>query len=492
MYHSKLDHFPDGFLWGAASAAYQVEGAFDIDGKGSSVWDDFAHHSGKTFKGTNGNVAVDHYHHYKQDIALMAEQGLRAYRFSVAWSRIIPDGEGEINQTGLDFYIRLVDELIAHNIEPILTLYHWDLPLALQEKYNGWESRQTIQAFIKYCRVLFEALGEKVKYWITFNEQNVFTSMGYRWEAHPPIVSDLKRMYAANHMINLANAEAIQLFHQMVPNGKIGPSFGYGPTYSLNSRPDNILAALNGHEINNRWWMDIYCKGSYPKFAYKQLKELGIAPEVTEADRALLKSAKPDFLGINYYHGGTMQENRIENISEQGQKTKEFSAIDPYLMQPKEEQSQAPEIPMFESVSNPYLETTAWGWEIDPVGFRVALREIYAEYDLPIFITENGLGAFDTVEEDGSIQDDDRIQYFNNHILAMRKALTDGVELIGYCAWSFTDLLSWLNGYKKRYGFVYVNRDDDSEKDLARIPKKSFYWYQDLINQNGLNVTEKI
>lgn len=488
MYYDKLDDFPEDFLWGAASAAYQVEGAFDADGKGPSIWDSFSKIPGKTFMKTTGDVAVDHYHRFKEDVALMAEMGLKAYRFSVAWSRVVPGGGGPVNPAGLQFYVDLVDELLKNGVEPVLTLYHWDLPQALQDKYGGWESREIIPAFKEYCRILFEALGDKVKHWVTFNEQNVFTAMGYRWESHPPNVSDLKRMYQANHVINLANAEAINLFHEMLPLGKIGPSFGYGPTYALNARPENILAAVNSHEFNNRWWMDVYCKGSYPKFMYKQLSRLGIAPEVTAQDHILLRSAKPDFLGINYYHGGTVRENRIENTSETAVEKREFSATDPYLMQPKDEQAQSPEIPMFETVANPYLETTDWGWEIDPVGFRVALREVYAEYDLPIFVTENGLGAIDILEEDGTIQDDGRIEYLENHLLEVRKAITDGVEMIGYCAWSFTDLLSWLNGYKKRYGFVYINREEASEKDLARIKKKSFYWYQALIANNGADL----
>ena len=488
MLHTKLDSFPNEFLWGAASAAYQVEGGYDADGKGPSIWDSFTKIPGKTYLGTNGDVAVDHYNRYKEDVSLMAEMGLKAYRFSVAWSRIIPDGEGEVNEKGLQFYDNLIDELIARNVEPVLTLYHWDLPQTLQDKYGGWESRETIPAFKKYCRALFERFGKKVKYWVTFNEQNVFTAMGYRWQSHPPNVSDLKRMYQANHVINLANAEAINLFHELVPQGQIGPSFGYGPSYPLNARPENVLAAENNDAFNNQWWLDVYCKGEYPVFVMKQLEKLGIAPEVTEEDQKLLLSAKPNFMGINYYHGGTVRENRLENTVETDVETKEFSATDPYLMQPKNEQAQSPEVPMFESVSNPYLETTEWGWEIDPVGFRLALRRVYAQYGLPIFVTENGLGAIDVLEEDGTIQDNVRIEYLEKHLLEMKKAISDGVEMIGYCAWSFTDLLSWLNGYKKRYGFVYVNRDEHSEKDLKRLKKESFYWYQHVIQQNGENI----
>lgn len=488
MFHETLDSFPKNFLWGAASAAYQVEGAFDTDGKGPSIWDEFTKIPGKTFEGTNGDVAIDHYHRYKEDVKLMADMGLKAYRFSVSWSRILPDGEGEVNEAGLKFYEDLVDELIKNKVEPILTLYHWDLPLALQEKYKGWESRETIQAFKQYCALLFERLGKKVTYWVTFNEQNVFTSMGYRWEAHPPNVSDTKRLFEANHIINLANAEVIKLFKEMVPEGKIGPSFGYGPVYPLTANPADVLAAENAHDFNNGWWLDVYCKGRYPVSAFKHLEKMGVAPTVLPEDTVLLKEAKPDFLGINYYHGGTVKQNKLESKTQENQTDKQFSKTDPYLMQPKGEQSQSPEIPMFQSSENPYLEKTDWGWEIDPVGFRVALREVYARYDLPLFVTENGLGALDVLTEDEEINDDYRITYLENHISEMKKAVSDGVEMIGYCAWSFTDLLSWLNGYKKRYGFVYVNRTETDEKDMKRIPKKSFYWYKELIENNGKNI----
>ncbi len=488
MYHKTLDDFPKEFLWGAASAAYQVEGAWDADGKGPSVWDQFSKIPNKTFEGTNGDVAVDHYHRYKEDVALMKKMGLKAYRFSVAWSRVIPDGDGQVNQAGLAFYANLIDELISNGIEPVLTLYHWDLPLALQERYGGWESRKTIDAFLKYCDILFTAFKDKVKYWVTFNEQNVFTTLGYRLEAHPPGVRDLKRMYEANHIVNLANAKAIALFHQMVPNGLIGPSFGYGPMYPLTANPTDVLAAENGEALNNSWWLDVYCKGQYPKVIFKQLKALGLAPTLEEGDDEILKLGKPDFVGINYYHGGTAKVNGFEDTEEAVATDKDSNVTDPYLMQNNRSEEASPEKVMFAVVDNPYLEKTDWGWEIDPAGFRVALRRIYDRYDLPVFVTENGLGAIDELTANGEIHDDYRIQYLEKHLLEMKKAITDGVEVIGYCAWSFTDLLSWLNGYKKRYGFVYVNRDEYSEKDLARIPKDSFYWYQTVIETNGSDI----
>lgn len=488
MFHQKLDQFPKDFLWGSASAAYQVEGAWDTDGKGKSVWDEFSKIPGKTFEGTNGDVAVDHYHRFQEDVRLMAKMGLKAYRFSVAWTRIYPEGQGELNKKGLDFYENLVDELLKYEIEPIVTLYHWDIPQALQSKYGGWESREVIDDFHQYSVALFERLGKKVRYWITFNEQNVFTSMGYRWQSHPPGVADVKRMYEANHIINLANAKVIQTFHQMVPNGKIGPSFGHGPVYPFNCDPLHVLAADNAEEFNNYWWLDVYCFGHYPKVVFKHLEQLGVAPTIEAGDLELLASARPDFLGVNYYHGGTVKVNQMErNETDEGE-VKEFSATDPYLMKPKGERMQSPEIPLFNPVSNPFVEKTNWNWEIDPIGFRISLRRIQSRYDLPVMVTENGLGAIDILEENQQINDDYRINYLREHIIEMQKAMTDGVEVIGYCTWSFTDLLSWLNGYKKRYGFVYINRDEFDEKDLQRIPKKSFYWYKQVIKSNGENL----
>lgn len=488
MFHQKLDQFPKDFLWGSASAAYQVEGAWDTDGKGQSVWDEFTKIPGKTFEGTNGDVAVDHYHRYQEDVRLMAEMGLKAYRFSVAWARIYPKGKGELNEKGLEFYESLVDELLKYGIEPIVTLYHWDIPQALQDEYGGWESREVIDDFHQYCVALFERLGQKVRYWVTFNEQNVFTSMGYRWQSHPPGVADVKRMFEANHIINLANAKVIQTFHQMVPAGKIGPSFGHGPVYPFNCDPLNVLAADNAEEFNNHWWLDVYCFGRYPKVVFKHLEKLGAAPTIEAGDLELLASAKPDFLGVNYYHGGTVKANQMERTETHEGEVKEFSTTDPYLMKPKDEKMQSPETPLFNPVSNPFVEKTNWNWEIDPVGLRISLRRLQSRYDLPLMITENGLGAIDQLTENQEIHDDYRIHYLREHITEMQKAITDGVHIIGYCTWSFTDLLSWLNGYKKRYGFVYINRDEYSEKDLKRIPKKSFYWYKQVIESKGVKL----
>lgn len=475
MIHKELSDFPKKFLWGAASAAYQVEGAWNEDGKGPSNWDEYVRIPGTTFKGTNGDVAVDHYHRYKEDVALMSEMGLKAYRFSIAWTRIYPNGYGEVNEAGLRFYDDLINELIKNKVEPIVTLYHWDLPQALQEEYNGWESRKIIKDFNNYCVTLFKRYGDRVKYWVSLNEQNIFMMHGYQNGAHPPKVKDWKRMYQANHIASLANAKVIQSFRQFVPNGKIGPSFAYSPAYALSSKPEDVLANENAEELNNHWWMDVYAWGEYPKAVWNYLERQGFAPIIEEGDLELLKAGKPDFMGLNYYKTNTYEQNPLDGVGAGAMNTTGKKGSTPDMGIPG----------IFKTSKNPNLETTDWDWEIDPVGLRIALRRITNRYRLPILISENGLGAFDTLEENDVVNDEYRILFIRRHLQACQEAITDGVELLGYCVWSYTDLLSWLNGYQKRYGFVYINRDEDDEKDLRRIKKQSYFWYKKVIETNG-------
>lgn len=478
MIYEKLDNFRGDFLWGSASAAYQVEGGWDQDGKGKSIWDIYTKKEGTTYKNTNGDIAVDHYNRYKEDVSLMAEMGLKAYRFSIAWTRIYPNGRGKVNEEGLKFYENLIDELIKNDITPIVTLYHWDLPQHLQDLYGGWESREIINDFNNYCVTLFKRFGNKVKYWVTLNEQNVFLTLGYLTALHPPGVKDQKRMLQANHIANLANAKVIESFRKYVSNGMIGPSFAFGPNYAYSCNPQDVLAAENAEDLNCNWWLDVYCKGVYPTFALRYYERLGIAPIIEDGDLELLARVKPDFIGINYYQTTTVAMNSLdwvgasEGMNNTGKKgtTKESG------------------IPgVYKNVKNPYLETTNWDWNIDATGLRTGLRRLTSRYGLPILITENGLGEFDKLE-DNIVNDDYRIKYLKEHIIACKEAITDGVELLGYCTWSFTDLLSWLNGYQKRYGFVYIDRDENDEKDLRRIKKKSFYWYKDVISSNGENL----
>ncbi|MGV3467156.1 MAG: glycoside hydrolase family 1 protein, partial [Heyndrickxia sp.] len=472
MIHKTLTPFPNNFLWGAASAAYQVEGAWNEDGKGVSIWDKFVQIPGKTYKGTTGEIAVDHYHRYHDDIQLMVEMGLRAYRFSVAWTRIFPNGKGEINEKGIEFYDNLINELRKNKIEPILTLYHWDLPQALQDEYGGWESRNIISDFTNYSVELFKRFGDRVKYWVSLNEQNIFTSLGYRMAMHPPGIMDEKLFYQVNHHANLANASVIKEFHQYVPDGIIGPSFAYSPAYPASSNPKDIIAAENAEELNSHWWMDIYAWGKYPKVTWEYLKKNGLAPSMDEGDAELLKAGKPDFIGLNYYQTTTFEENPIEGGVSGGK------------MNTSGEKGSSKDtgIPgVFKTIANPYLNRTNWDWNIDPEGLRIALRRITNRYDLPILISENGLGEYDKLEENDSVIDDYRIEYIRSHIKSVQAAISDGGDVLGYCVWSFTDLLSWLNGFQKRYGLVYVNQYEEGIHDLRRMKKKSFYWYKEVI-----------
>ncbi|MFU2205424.1 glycoside hydrolase family 1 protein [Streptococcus pluranimalium] len=472
-----LKHIPKDFLWGSASAAYQVEGAWNADGKSPSVWDNYVKLPGTTFKGTTGDIAVEHYNRYKEDVALMAEMGLKAYRFSIAWTRILPNGRGEVNEAGIAFYSNLIDELLKHNIEPLITLYHWDLPQCLMDEYGGWESRQIIRDFNEYATVLFERFGDRVKYWISLNEQNIFVSLGYQLAVHPPGVKDDNRMYKVNHIANLANATVINTFHQMVPDGNIGPSFAYSPVYSKDSDPINVLAAEKAEDLQAHFWMDVYLKGSYPKFALDYLQKSGIDLDIQDGDMALIASAKPDFLGINYYQSNTMAFNPIDGVG-QGE------------MNTTGEKGSSGEsgIPgLFKRIQNDFVERTNWDWEIDPKGLEITIHRITSRYDIPILITENGLGEYDKVADDGHIHDDYRIDYLSSHISAVNEAISNGARVFGYCTWSFTDLLSWLNGYQKRYGFVYVDKYEVEEGTLARTPKDSYYWYKDLIEKHQNN-----
>lgn len=478
MHHQHLTSFPAKFLWGAASAAYQVEGAWNADGKGLSVWDVFTRIPGKTFKGSNGDVAVDHYHRYREDIALMAEMGLKAYRFSVSWPRVYPRGSGQINSAGLQFYGKLIDELLSHEIEPILTLYHWDAPQALTEEYGAWESRRIIEDFNRYCVTLYQHFGDRVRYWVSLNEQNYNFHHGFITSLHPPGVKDRKRFYEANHIAFLANARAIESFREYVPNGMIGPSFAYSPAYPLTSDPGDILAFENAETFTNEWWLDAYCRGTYPQVAFRYLCERGLAPTIQNGDLELLQRGTPDFLGVNYYQTITYEANPLDGVSEGAMNTTGQKGS-----------GQDTGIPgLYRTKRNPQLGTTNWDWAIDPVGLRVGLRRLTSRYQLPILITENGLGEFDVVESDDTVNDEHRIAYLRSHIEQCKHAITDGVDLIGYCVWSFTDVLSWLNGYQKRYGLVYVNRDEGDERDLRRIRKRSFDWYRDVISTNGHHV----
>ena len=467
MYFEKTAGFPDDFLWGSASAAYQIEGADREDGKGISNWDEFVKIPGKTFKGTTGAVAVDFYHHYKEDIARMAEMGLKTYRFSIAWTRIYPQGNGKVNEAGLAFYDNVINECLKYGIEPMVTIYHWDMPQALEEAYHGWENPQIIEDFVTYAVTLFERYGDRVKYWITMNEQNIFTSMGWMEGLHPPGKTDqLKLFYQVNHHANVAHARSVLELKKRFPHAMVGASFAFSPCYAIDCRPENAMAKEDFDDLRNYWWLDIYGYGRYPKSAMKYLRSIDCAPDITE--------------GVNYYQTAVAEYNDIHGVGANhevnttGEKgTAKISGV-PGL---------------YKNPANPYLKTTDWDWTIDPMGIRMCCRTITSRYDLPIIISENGLGAFDKLEEDKTIHDPYRIEYLRAHIEELKKAVADGCEVLAYCTWSCTDLLSWLNGYQKRYGFIYVEREeDDASAALNRYPKDSFHWYAEVIKTNGQNL----
>lgn len=475
MNYAKLAAFPDGFLWGASTSAYQVEGAWNEDGKGPSVIDMNQHIPEGT---TDFKVASDHYHRFKEDVKLFAEIGLKAYRFSIAWTRIIPDGDGEINEKGVQFYHQLIDELLKYDIEPIVTMYHFDLPYALQQK-GGWSNRATIDAFEKYSKVLFNEYGPKVKYWLTINEQNMMILHG---EAIGTVDRNLenpkKELCQQNHHMMLAQAKAINLLHELVPTAKIGPAPNIALVYPASSKPEDVTAAQNYNAIRNWLYLDMAVYGRYNNLAWAYMKEKGLTPTIEYGDMEILQAAKPDFIAFNYYSTATVAASKGDGTDQ--------------AAHGGDQQIVTGEDGVYRGSRNPNLKENEFGWEIDPVGFRNTMREIYDRYQLPLIITENGLGAFDTLEEGDVINDDYRIKYLEQHTEQIQWALTDGVEVFGYCPWSAIDLISTHQGCSKRYGFIYVNRDEFDLKDLRRIRKQSSFWYEELIETNGLSLHKEL
>jgi 6-phospho-beta-glucosidase len=469
---------PKDFLWGAASAAYQVEGAYHEDGKGLSVWDVFAHQPGRTYRDTNGDVAMDHYHRMKEDVALMAELGLKVYRFSISWPRVLPLGRGAVNEAGLAFYEELIDECLRYHIEPMVTIYHWDLPQALQDEYGGWEDPRCIDDFLQYATLLFERFGKKVKYWISFDEQNIFTRQGWLMALYPPAKFAAEKLfYQVNHYINIAHAKTVLKFKEMVPEGQIGASFAYGPGYAFDCNPDNAAARQSYDELQNNWWLDVYCYGAYPLVGERYLQKQGLMPEVSVQDRELLQAAAAqlDFIGMNYYHTNVCEYNPPDGAMPYGRRN----------LTGESDEDEITGIPgLYQNPPNPYLQTTEWKWSIDSKGLRYSCRELTSRYRLPIVISENGLGAYD-MPMHGRVHDGYRIDFLRGHVAALEEAAADGCRILSYCVWSFTDILSWLNGYRKRYGLVYVDQDEEGKGSLARFKKDSFYWYQKVIESDG-------
>ena len=467
MKYRTLKPFPPGFLWGASTSAYQVEGAWNEDGKGPSVIDVMPSHPEGT---TDFTVASDHYHRFAEDVALFSELGLTAYRFSIAWTRIIPDGDGEINAAGVAFYHRLIDALVAAGIEPIVTMYHFDLPAALDAK-GGWVNRATVDAFARFSEVLFAEYGHKVTYWLTINEQNMMILYG---EAIGTIKAGMPKsaIYQANHHMMLAQAKATNLCHDLVPHGLIGPAPNIALCYPATCHPEDVLAADDFNAIRNWLYTDMAVLGRYNSVAWAYLEELGATPEIAEGDLELLASARPDFLAFNYYASHAVARPSGTESDVAG----------------GDQQIAVGEAGVYAGVTNEFLPKTEFGWEIDPVGFRNTFRALWDRYHLPLLVTENGLGAFDKLE-DGQVHDGYRIDYLRDHIEQIQWAISDGVDVLGYSPWSAIDLVSTHQGAAKRYGFVYVNREEFDLLDLARYRKDSFAWYAKVIASQGADLS---
>ena len=466
------------FLWGGAVAAHQLEGGY-CDGKGLSVADVMtAGAHGVAREITDGLVegkyypnleAIDFYHRYKEDVKLFAEMGFKCFRTSIAWTRIFPNGdELEPNEKGLQFYDDLFDELLKYGIEPVITLSHFEMPYHLAKEYGGWYNRKIIDFFVKFVEVCFKRYKNKVKYWMTFNEINNQANYHndiFGWTNAGVLYSQYENpelaMYQSVHHLFVASAKAVILGHQINPDFKIGCMLAYTLTYPMTCHPEDTLAAWkNTH--NNIFYTDVQCRGYYPSYRLKEFEREGITLPIEDGDLEIIKEGTVDFLSFSYYMS-------------------QVAAYNP------EDYEGAGGGNLSLGLKNPYLSASDWGWQIDPTGLRNALNRLYDRYQMPLFVVENGLGAFDKIEQDGSIHDTYRINYLRDHIKAMDAAVNeDGVDLMGYTMWGCIDLVSASTGETaKRYGFVHVDKYDDGTGDLSRRRKDSFYWYKKVIESNG-------
>ncbi len=471
--------FPEGFYWGGATAANQFEGAWNVDGRGPSVDDHFTGGTKDRPRTITVDIepdvlypnhdGIDFYHHYEEDIALFAEMGFNMFRMSISWSRIFPNGDDEQpNELGLAFYDRVFDCCRAHGIEPLVTLSHYEMPYHLVEKYNGWASRELIGFFEKYCQTVFDRYHDKVRYWLTFNEincgtmdmGNLFeTSMirGFAGPASEAHTTPQERYQALHHQF-VASARVVKYAHEHYPQFRMGNMDCFILSYAATCDPKDVLANESEMRRMNWYCSDVQVRGYYPSYAKRFWRENDISLKIEDGDLEDLKEGTIDFYTFSYYMSSVVGTHDVKQAA--GNMT--FGGV------------------------NPYLKSTDWGWQIDPDGLRFALNEIYDRYQIPLMVVENGMGALDKVEGDGSIHDTYRIEYLKSHVRAMREAVDDGVDLKGYTWWGPIDLVSAGTGeMRKRYGFIYVDKHDDGSGTYKRSRKDSFYAYQKIIKSNG-------
>ena len=447
MSNEKIYSFPENFTWGAATSSYQIEGAWNADGKGESIWDRFSHMPGKVDNGDTGDVACDHYHRWHEDVALMKEMGLKAYRFSIAWPRILPTGRGEVNQAGLNFYNRLVDVLLEADIEPWVTLYHWDLPQFLQD-CGGWPARLSVDAFVEYADVISRALGDRVKNWITLNEPFVSAMVGYLDGRHAPGIKDQHQALAASHHLLLSHGLVVPVLRQNSPGAKVGITLNMGPQMpASNSQADHTRATWMDGFIN-RWYLDPLVGRGYPQ---DMVNSFGDAMDFVQPGDLETVAVPVDFVGVNYY---TRRIVRSDVLSE--------AENEPRTIFPNDEH-------------------TEMGWEVYPEGLYLTLKRLHFDYAFPaIYITENG-AAFKEQVVDGRVDDPQRLSYIERHLQQVHRAIEADMPVKGYFAWSLLDNFEWAYGYSKRFGLIYVDFENQQ-----RILKSSAKWYTQVVRENAL------
>ena len=465
--------FPKNFLWGGATAANQCEGAYNEDGKGLSTQDIMPKGimGPVTDEPTEDNmklIGIDFYHRYKEDIKMFAEMGFKTFRLSIAWSRIFPNGDDKKKKKkGLEFYDRVFDELAKYGIEPLVTLSHYETPLALAKNYDGWVNRDLIGFFENYARTVFTRYKDKVKYWLTFNEINSATHFPYMsagiWT--PKEKLSKQNLYQAMHHELVASALAVKIAHEINPKFQVGCMILGVPNYPLTSMPADVLKAME-QDRQNLFFADVHARGEYPTYMNRFFKENDIKLNITDEDKDILKNTV-DFISFSYYMSSCATADPEKNLKGKGN--------------------------LIGGVPNPYLKASDWGWQIDPEGLRYILNLLYDRYQKPLFIVENGLGAFDELitDENGNktVNDDYRITYLNDHLVQVAEAIEDGVEVMGYTTWGCIDLVSASTAeLRKRYGFIYVDRNDDGTGTLDRYKKKSFNWYKEVIATNGTSL----
>jgi beta-glucosidase len=462
--------FPPGFLWGVATAAYQIEGAVDVDGRGPSIWDTFSHRPGAIHNGDTGDVACDHYHRLDQDLDLLAELGVNAYRFSVAWPRVQPSGKGPANQAGLDFYRRLADGLGVRGITPSLTLYHWDLPQPLEDA-GGWVVRDTAERFAEYASLVGEALGQRVGLWTTLNEPWCSSWQGYGTGSQAPGRIDVGAAAAANHHLLVGHGLAVEALRAAVPGAAVGITLNLAPVRAATDHPDDLAAARLVDGNLNRLFLEPLLEGRYPEDMLEHYRACSPGFSVVEAGDLELISRPIDFLGVNFY--------KPDLVVSAGRRAEASAAG--YCVPSAASDAVSAELGVV-GVSRPDVDKTLMDWEIDPDAMTELLVFLHRSYpSLPLYVTENGAAFADYIGPDGAIHDAERIAYLDAHLRAVGDALSQGIDLRGYFLWSFLDNFEWAHGYHKRFGITWVDYPTGD-----RIPKDSFAWYHEVIRGNAV------